>query len=1210
MKINKKQAGLIAGLVCLFMVILLLFSMCGRQEDDFQAAPKDPSVTADAPAEETAAPAEETEAKDSTEETEETDPTEETTGTTTGGNSTPGGAGGYNPGGSTGGNTGNNTNKDLPAPGKEESPYMEVVSTYPDSVSTVNVSAQGAVHYSLMLNDASVETYGASLLVIEDANAYVVYNKVKYEAKNGVVSVPLIAPEEKDTPVSIQIGNNSKTAAPFQLILDAPLGTEVNPERLSWKADSTYELKTSLEAEDKDGYFFGFVAKRDGKLTVKLDSVTEGASCDVIIKAGERTVSVPVAAENPAAELEFSKGTEVTVQIVAKTDAEGKYPALEASVSGTAVYYGDKNSPLKVTADFVTEQMESGDEVWYMIENMGGRTVNVEDPAYVIYQDVTYKAPEKEPSESEDAEESEEIPVVSVKFGNTDNSAVFAIGNGGEEAEKISVTFGYPAGNINNKAPLVVANVDEETVGLNTAVIGEGDQDVYWYSWINEADSGNLTLTLPQEGNWKYAITHTSGDKKTEYPMQFSDAQDVQRTVNLLLSYNDVVDIFVSTYDPEAEEGTPAPVGSVELHASFLAHVLTSPSGDSLVTVEGNGLQYVKQGLKKVEDGIMTMTAVEIDEEGNAKLDADGNPIALTDKIFTVDYEGVVYESVDGRIVVEGINMDSNNPDIFSVLNRNGETTSYHIRFTYPLGNQANPIPLELGKHTVELYGDAGSGTFYSWTTTEPGIFIFEIDTSSNSIWNYQISSTMGSHVLSSEQNGTSTNVDPDAEMEIELSHITDSEDGTVTVTVNLGNPSSDAANKSTVNFTIGFCNTKITSDTTVTVEAGETHRLMHMLTDKSADSMTVTAGDSFTVVYNGQSYNAENGTVKILDFTAENTYFQIINNSDTEQDFFILFNYPLRSEKNPEVVETGGRATIDMNTSPLDEDQYFAWTAPEDGVFKFELVGDSNLKRKKWEYTITYGKESISEKNGTKPKLEQTFAVKAGDTVSIRIKVMETISYTFYAQVNFEKATPVEFTGNYEPQPFQLAAGEEERLVYADLTKTPDLYLAPEQGIYYHYETGAAMYVDLSSDTFMNLKKLMETQPLYWDTVAEDGSVIRETYDALLQEYIANAHVVPVSETEEKTLYPMTEDLVYILIRIGNQLGWYNSQNSAYPFAEVANAETEYLWMFPCCWAETPAVNTQSQQTTAEGTNAAIAATVNESSDVTPAEESADAAK
>ena len=921
MKLNKKQVGLIAGVVCVILLTILLLSMCnnGGQEEAAPATvatePSETTVpTTEAAVETTEAPAEET-----VEET--TEATEEATESTTGGSSTPGGTGGPGIGSGTGSNTNEPT---TPKAGSEESPYMEVVSQFPDTVDTVSVPAGGTVHYHLDLQDESVARYGESLLVIEGENVSVIYNENTYEAVNGIVSVPLIQaePEEEEEaapaaegetgetseevkpeeeaaePISVRICNGGGEARILTLILDAPLGTLDNPEQIRGE-DGKLDFAAKLEADDEDGYHFGFVAERDGTLVLQLDKITEDAPCDIIVTAGETTVTIPSDGDTSSAEMEFKKGDSILIQVLAKAGEDGSHPAAEVELSGSADYYGSKTNPIEVEKDFATEEMEPGQVLYYLVKNQKGMALNVEYPAYVIHNDKTYQ---EELPETEEGTEPEN-PVLSVKIGNGDEPVLMAIGNGGEEAASFDVAFTYPIGHAQNKETLIIRDDEAEIDGINTAVIEAGDQEVYWFTWTNDMDTGILTLKLPEEGNWKYAVKHTSNAVVTEYEMTYSDSEPAEPVFNIVLKYEDVVDIQVCTYDPADKDALV--IGSVEMEASFVPHTLIASEGETFLTVEAGSMIYCKQGLKKADGAIMTVVAVEADEEGNAKLDENGEAILLTDRTYTIDYEGTVYTAEGGKIVVEGIEMDSNDPDIFSFRNDGKETTLYRVTFSYPKGHQTNPEVIELGKHQIELYGDGGSGYYYSWTTSEPGILTFEVDPST--IVSYNISSTKDTTVSSSTNNGVATDFVSYVELVIGQGHLNESKDGTVTVTINLGNPSTDSANKTVVPFRLESYRTKVADDTTVKVAAGQTYRLMQMLTDTSAAGMIISGADSFKVVYDGAEYASVNGRVEIKNFSTGRTYFQIINNSAEEQTYTVDVIYPVIVTDSTTVIAAAG---------------------------------------------------------------------------------------------------------------------------------------------------------------------------------------------------------------------------------------------------------------------------------------------------------------
>ena len=336
MKVNKKQIGIIVGLICAIVLILVLLTMCngsgygGHQGDTLpnDASQEATSVATEEPNVDTEA-TESTEITDPTEATEETseateettEPTEETTSPTTpstGGNTKPGGSGGYVP------DYGDDDDDDTssgpvtekaPAAGSEKSPYVEVISQFPDSFRSVTVSKDGTVYHHL---------YGAegSVLTIADSEAYVIYNGTTYAPdENGVIQVPFPADDRKDQeqapedtentvpdaveasdaeaedtpsdtetgkeeepvvlpePQIIQLGSKSTEARSFLLTFAAPAGTKENPEAVE-PVDGLLTIETSLEAGDADGYFYQYTPDVTGLLTLQLEASDETAACD------------------------------------------------------------------------------------------------------------------------------------------------------------------------------------------------------------------------------------------------------------------------------------------------------------------------------------------------------------------------------------------------------------------------------------------------------------------------------------------------------------------------------------------------------------------------------------------------------------------------------------------------------------------------------------------------------------------------------------------------------------------------------------------------------------------------------------------------------------------------------------------------------------------------------------------------------------------
>lgn len=1194
MKINKKQAALIGGLVCVVLLILLLLSMCSGRDSGEQNAPKPDetvgtTVATEQPTETAPEATEETE--EATEET--TDATEEATEPTTGGNSKPGGNSGYNPGTGSGNNNDNNNNQGTttekaPAAGSVKSPYTEAVSSFPDTVSTVVLPKSGTVYYNLNLQDETVAAYGASLLTIKDPDAYVIYTvngkATTYKADaSGVVSVALSAPAEKDTPVSIQVGNSKGKSV--VLNFNAPLGTKENPEDVIEDAEGEVSIKAALAAGDKDGYYYQFAAADDGIMMLQLDSITEGVPCDVTATVGETSVnltenqtdgSTEETEKTPVA-LEFKKGDVVTVHVAARAAADGTYPAVEAAISGCVDYYGSKTLPIEVTDAFTSKEIAPETEVFYNVSGLNGKILTItgavekgEDGAEdtVVPTTACVKLYSAE-GETVGTYMPDANGNVAVKIPNGTDSWLISIGNTGGDTETYAATFPYQVGNVNNKAPLVVKNVNEEETGSNTAVIEEGDADVYWFTWENEYDDGILTIQMPAAGNWMYSVTHTSGETVTKYDAQYSDRESVQGTFNLEMGYGDVLDILVSTYDPTAEETAQAPAGEVQFLASFQTHTVMSASGYSWITLDSGEMVSCKQGLKYADGAIMTVEAVLSDADGKAILDEEGNVTVLTGRAFTIDYEGVVYTAQNGKIEVKNIVMESDDPDIFTMVNDSDAKTTYRIGYSYPIGHFTNPEPIAAGKHSINLFGD-GKGHYYTWVTSKPSTLCFKI--LSESMWTYNISTTMDAVIYASTNNGSSSDYEPSVEITVGEDAINSSADGTITVTINVGNPSTDPLNEVTVDFELGWYSEKVTEETNVSVAPGETLYLLQSIGSLRAEAMNITGAGSFTVAYGNSLYESLDGKVAISsDFTTEDTFFQITNNTNTNQTYTISFTYSLGSEKNPEPIEVG---TTQVEFLKVGDGYYYTWTAPSNGTFNFEIPSTHTYYP--WKYEIRHGSDTYTGQTGK--NLTQSFDVMADDTVTIKFGVLQTKDLTVPFEISFtevvaaslgetDTAVVVEYKGTHTPAAYELTIGENQVLTYADLTaKQEKLFLDEKSGYYYLIEGGPLVLVDFTSGTYVNLAKLLEESDITCKITAEDGTVTTESYSKLLKAYMDCAFVIEVSEEESRTLYPLTEDLMYILKGVGEQLGWYDSTNAGYRFAALKDAEAESLWMFSCC--------------------------------------------
>lgn len=160
-----------------------------------------------------------------------------------------------------------------------------------------------------------------------------------------------------------------------------------------------------------------------------------------------------------------------------------------------------------------------------------------------------------------------------------------------------------------------------------------------------------------------------------------------------------------------------------------------------------------------------------------------------------------------------------------------------------------------------------------------------------------------------------------------------------------------------------------------------------------------------------------------------------------------------------------------------------------------------------------------------------------------------------------------------YEPtvelKAYALPAGS--KTAEFDLTAASDKYnLVLGSDGYYHLdsEDGALVLVYLTKDPkylpcFKNILDRSGVNKYFYD---ENGEFIKkETYDQCLLSYIEKAD-------EDSGLYPLTEDLKYIIQQRGEYSGWWDISGQNYLFVDEnrvpqTDINSEIAWLFMCCY-------------------------------------------
>lgn len=160
-------------------------------------------------------------------------------------------------------------------------------------------------------------------------------------------------------------------------------------------------------------------------------------------------------------------------------------------------------------------------------------------------------------------------------------------------------------------------------------------------------------------------------------------------------------------------------------------------------------------------------------------------------------------------------------------------------------------------------------------------------------------------------------------------------------------------------------------------------------------------------------------------------------------------------------------------------------------------------------------------------------------------------------------KTTPV--------APWKLEEVSGKKLTYVDLTAASAELTAVYNELdgFYHLNSadGPLLYVNLGSNApYVSMYVMLGltgvggtsfTQTFY----DENGTAVRrEDYTDCMQAYAAN--------TDGKYgVYPLTEDLAYMLRQGGERKGWWDPDNGNYLFADVQGLNRENAWMFAVCY-------------------------------------------
>ena len=345
----------------------------------------------------------------------------------------------------------------------------------------------------------------------------------------------------------------------------------------------------------------------------------------------------------------------------------------------------------------------AGAELYYASYGVSGTTLTVTGAdAYVIYDGETIEAVDG-------------VVEVDVVSANPRMPVAFQIGNAGTEDATYSVDFVYPVGSQMNPEELN----DTATIFAN---IAEGNSQGYFVEFTAPADgsfSFNISYAEDATGNelgWTYALNQITAGKYGD--TRYSDDETVVSSVDLEVSEGDVIQIILSTYDPE--NPWSAPVGTVGANIMF-----TYPEGsvnNPIGMWEIPGEYTIDASSSNYYQGYFA-----------------GMILTITSDKVSVVYKDETYTAKDGVITIECPvqGMGRPMPDVFQIINEGTSDVEISVDAKYPVGHMENPDKLVIGSNQAQVAAGNNQGYFYTWTATENCLLTLKFDAESD--WLYRV---------------------------------------------------------------------------------------------------------------------------------------------------------------------------------------------------------------------------------------------------------------------------------------------------------------------------------------------------------------------------------------------------------------------------------------------------------------------------------------
>lgn len=1021
-------------------------------------------------------------------------------------------------------------------------------------------------------------------LQVKNKDCFIKYNDKEYKPSGGTVGFMVSAPDNY-TPAKLQFTNNGTEKQTFKVTLSALRGSRDNPYTLE-----IGEFNASVSAGNDQGVYYRYTASKDGVLSLRClqSSVSKyGFSLYNLNSYAMRNLEEDSESDDTGkyVKINVKKGQTVEVTIATLPDSSNNYPAgsfkFKAEFKEGLEDEEDKVEKLvyKVTVTDDQELAMPNVTVWFVKDSQSQSVVTDEHGVAALELEkgtytVQLSVPEGYMLETDSFELTEEKYEITIALAPAVDTRldykVIVLDGFGEPVANVAVIIGSTALTTDETG---VATVKLEPAVYSAIIVAPEGYIINPSMFTFAEGVSEITVELGfAEGTANNPLWITDLEQPTEAPvkagksvfymgylhetiMTIMDAPDVYVILDGVTYGADENGVVTLPMPAAAGVGRPMPVmfelgnaGTADatyklyfrypVGHSMNPQVLTDISSftTSLEAGDSDGYNYLWTA-----DAAGKLMLSIADEEAAKKSDISvyNTTSGILETLWFYNEETETDELVN-PIEIDVAEGDVVKIQVVAKADENFQYPAHEVTVTGEvLLPPEEPTEPEETTTAPEETTDPEETTTAPEETTQPEVTEPEVTEPSSVTYSVTVVDDEGKPITS----GVFVTFMKEGSM-VDMKQLSDA-NGTVTTEQAPG----------TYTVSLAFSGNTYFYDETKTVLTAEKPSLTVAVAEKLSSSAEVTEnfyiaktidvplGASYLTINNSQvNYAVENGKGYC--------FFRFLISEPGVYRFSTSHNVP---------VTDWGTSTFFISNQTTEAE--YAACSFDVTMKESNFSGEGDVKQQLIGVEVGSGNTILT-------------VTRVGDVV---LGVMDA-PWTEFVSADAPKLTYNPETGSHTPtnsQIYKLSISSGQSLKYANLYS--DTAVLGDDGLYHlNSKTGPVLYVDLGPNApYISMYNMLgltgfggtSFRKIFYNTdgtpMMKDGNYVKEDYTAAMLAYTYHA---------DKTygVYPLNEDIVYMLQNGGEYMGWYDSDSESYLFTETATPVNEDLaWMFAVCYVE-----------------------------------------